>query len=233
VTESIDSRQRCVERVQAVFRTVFGDDAIVVSESTSLGEVPGWDPASHLDLVTVIEKAFGVRLTTREVSRTAAAAATVGSLVDVLSARVEEVSHNLRSSLEKATSGGQRRRLLEGYVREQLAGILGMGSAAFAPGKAFLELGMTSLTAVEFCSRLGSSLGLSLAPTVVYNYPNLVHLVPYLAGKIGLALDEDRVATSGTTRAPDGLVEEIDRLSEEEAERLLAEESDSGGDLDG
>ena len=114
MTDSIDSRQRCVERVQAVFRTVFDDDAIVVSESTSLGEVPGWDPASHLDLVTVIEKAFGVRLTTREVSRTAAAAATVGSLVDVLSARIEEVSHNLRSYLEKAMSGLKCKILIPG-----------------------------------------------------------------------------------------------------------------------
>jgi acyl carrier protein len=233
VTDRVDSRKRYVERVQAVLRTVFDDDAIVVSESTSLGEVAGWDQALHLDLVTAIEKAFGVRLTTREVSRTSAAAATVGSLVDVLSSRVEEVSHNLRSSLEKATSGGQRRRLLEGYLREQVVGVLGTGSAAFDPGKAFLELGMTSLTAVEFCSRLGLGLGLSLAPTVVYNYPNLVQLVPYLAGKIGLALDEDPVATSGKTRAPDALLEEIDRLSEEEAERLLADESDSGGDLDG
>jgi acyl carrier protein len=187
VNERADSSQRSFARLQAVFRAVFDDESMDVSEATSLGTVAGWDQARHLDLLAAIEKKFGVRFTTHEVSQTAAATGTIGTLVEALSSKLEAASRSLRSSLKEGVSEGQRRRMLELWVREQVAAVLGIRTPAVGPEKVFQDLGMTSLTAVELCSRLETGLGLSLAPTLMYNYPTVALLVPYLEGKLGSA----------------------------------------------
>ncbi len=232
MTGNVDIKQQCLDRIQVIFRVVFDNEELILSEVTSQEEVVGWDQTSHLDLVAAIEKAFDVRLTTREVWQTGTATSTVGLLLEVLSAKIEAASHSFRYSLEKAASDSQRRRLIEVYVQEQLAGVLNIDKSGIDPEKAFQNLGVTSLTAVELCSRLELGLGLSLAPTVVYNYPNLAQLVPYVACKLGLTLDDKGLVTSGMTRNLDGILEELGHLSEEEAERLLAGESKGGGDSD-
>jgi acyl carrier protein len=187
VNDRSDSSQRLLERLQAIFRAVFDDGAVTIAESTSLGMIKGWDQARHLDLLAAIERAFGVRFTTREVSATGKAAATIGSVLDLLSSKQESASRSLRSSLEEAISEGQRRRILEAWVRDQVSAVLGVPPSLVGPSRVFQEMGMTSLTAVELCSRLETGLALGLAPTLAYNYPSLAQLVPYLASRMGSA----------------------------------------------
>ena len=44
--------------LQDVFRQVFGDDSIVLQESTTADEIDGWDSMMHINLIIAIEKRF-------------------------------------------------------------------------------------------------------------------------------------------------------------------------------
>jgi len=55
------------ERLQEIFRDLFDDDSIVLADSTSAKDVPGWDSLKNVRLIVQIEKAFKIRFGTGEV----------------------------------------------------------------------------------------------------------------------------------------------------------------------
>lgn len=73
-----------METLQDVFRDVFGDDELQVTEATSAADVDGWDSLLHINLIIALEKRFGVKFATAEISRLNTAGANVGTLLDVL-----------------------------------------------------------------------------------------------------------------------------------------------------
>lgn len=50
-----------------IFREIFGDETIVLNDSMTAMDVPGWDSLSHINLILAVEKGFKISLTTREV----------------------------------------------------------------------------------------------------------------------------------------------------------------------
>ncbi|MFE3260621.1 SDR family NAD(P)-dependent oxidoreductase [Nocardia sp. NPDC059091] len=75
--------------------------------------------------------------------------------------------------------------LLLSIVREHAAAVLGHGGATgIAPDRAFKELGFDSLAAVDFRNRLGVATGLRLPASLIFDYPDSVALVGYLAGEL-------------------------------------------------
>lgn len=56
------------ERLNEVFRDVFDDDSITVSEDTTANDIEDWDSLNHITLIDTVESEFGVRFTMGEVS---------------------------------------------------------------------------------------------------------------------------------------------------------------------
>jgi len=54
-------------RVTPIFRDVFNDDALVVSEGTTAADVQTWDSLSNINLLIAVEKAFGVKFSIKDV----------------------------------------------------------------------------------------------------------------------------------------------------------------------
>jgi acyl carrier protein len=54
--------------LQTVFQDVFGDDSIVLEDSMTADDVPGWDSLAHINLIIATEKHFGIRFATAEIS---------------------------------------------------------------------------------------------------------------------------------------------------------------------
>ena len=118
----------------------------------------------------------------------------------------------------------ERRQLLHGYIRDQVAQILGFASSdRIDPKQGFFKMGMDSMMTVQLRSRLDQNLGSSLPPTIAFEYPTVESLTKFLAETV-LQLEEPASAP-----ARDGFEEkttvatvETDSLSEEQLEELLA-----------
>lgn len=54
------SREEIYERLNAVFRDVFGDDGISVNDSTTAADIKGWDSLRHITLLAAVEDEFDI-----------------------------------------------------------------------------------------------------------------------------------------------------------------------------
>ena len=62
------SNEQIMERLTAVFRHVFDDDDIVLTANTSSKDIDDWDSLEHINLIGAVERTFGMRFQTKEVS---------------------------------------------------------------------------------------------------------------------------------------------------------------------
>jgi acyl carrier protein len=53
-------------RLTPIFRDVFSDSALVVSESMTANDVEKWDSISHINMIYAVEKAFGVTFSIKD-----------------------------------------------------------------------------------------------------------------------------------------------------------------------
>ena len=54
------SREEIYERLNEVFRDVFGDDDITVDDDTTADKIEGWDSLRHITLLAAIEDEFDI-----------------------------------------------------------------------------------------------------------------------------------------------------------------------------
>ncbi len=119
--------------------------------------------------------------------------------------------------------------VLSDHLRAQLAIVLGKEAALINADNAdFTDLGLDSLTAVEFRNRLQTSLACVLPVTLVYEYPTLSELRDYIVDL--LTLSQSVPATSNTEEdyiehpTENSSQHNLEDLSEEEAQTLLLQE---------
>lgn len=56
------------DKLNLVFRDVFDDEDIVVTEVTTANDIEDWDSLEHINLIVEIEKAFGIKFSMGEVN---------------------------------------------------------------------------------------------------------------------------------------------------------------------
>jgi len=137
---------------------------------------------------------------------------------------VAETSQREPSALLQA-GAPERGGMIKDLIAGELATVLGMETAQLkqlAQRKSgFFELGLDSLTSVEFKNRLNRSLGLSISAASIFDYPNVAALSGYLSGLLAEDSEPD-IAVTPETGLQDA--EELDELSIEQAALLLARE---------
>lgn len=110
----------------------------------------------------------------------------------------------------------ERRRLLEGMVKDAVGAVLRIAPARLDPRKALGSMGLNSLMAMELRNRLEAATGRSLSATLAWNYPTVEALAAHLAGGDAAAAPAPAVPTA----APPQAVPVVAALSDEDA--LLA-----------
>ncbi len=79
------NKNEIVKRLTEVFRDVFGDDTITITEKTTANDIDDWDSIEHINLISAVENEFSMRFKMREVS----GMKNVGEMIDIISQRGE------------------------------------------------------------------------------------------------------------------------------------------------
>ncbi|WP_340318192.1 acyl carrier protein [Rhizorhabdus argentea] len=72
------------EKLTEIFRDIFDDEDIALSDETTAVDVDGWDSLSNIQLILAVESAFRIRLSAAQV----ASLATLGDLVSIIDAKI-------------------------------------------------------------------------------------------------------------------------------------------------
>ena len=74
-----------MKKLNRVFREVFDDDTLKITEKTTAKDVDGWDSLIHVTLIAEIEDAFRVKFTMKEVI----GLKNVGEMASIIEARAK------------------------------------------------------------------------------------------------------------------------------------------------
>ena len=60
-------RKEIFEKLHEIFMDVLDLDEVELNEETSADDIEEWDSLSHIQLIVAVEKAFGVKFTSKEI----------------------------------------------------------------------------------------------------------------------------------------------------------------------
>ncbi|MEU3098021.1 phosphopantetheine-binding protein, partial [Streptomyces sp. NPDC006967] len=130
----------------------------------------------------------------------------------------------LRVTIAALPSGPERRKALESAVRENVAQVVRLPARRVDPDRPLKSLGIDSLMSLELRNRLEGAFGIRLSATLIWNYPTVHDIVPFLAEKLGLELDDEAATVQAPVAAPTGAGGGRAPSSAESPEELLERE---------
>lgn len=92
-------------------------------------------------------------------------------------------------AVASAADVGQRRAMIEGAVRASVASVVKLPAEQIDAERPLRGLGIESVMSLELRNRLERQFGLRLPATLIWNYPTIRDLVPYLALQAGISLE--------------------------------------------
>lgn len=79
------NKNEIIKRLTEVFRDIFDDDSIVITEKITANDIDDWDSIEHINLIGAVEEEFSMRFKMREVS----GMKNVGEMIDIIAQRGE------------------------------------------------------------------------------------------------------------------------------------------------
>jgi len=79
---------RVQQEFQDVMRDVFDDDEIAVTPDMTAADVEGWDSLMHVNLIIAVEKHFGIKFATAEISGLKADDQSVATFLDLVRSKL-------------------------------------------------------------------------------------------------------------------------------------------------
>lgn len=62
-------KETVVERLTGIFRRVFSNDTLVLTDELTADDVEGWDSLSHMLLISEVEDTFSIRFKLKELNK--------------------------------------------------------------------------------------------------------------------------------------------------------------------
>lgn len=79
-------RKEIFERLNGVFRDIFDDGSIIVTEETTANDIEDWDSFEHINLIVAVEQEFGIKFTMGETTTMK----NVGEMADIITERTKK-----------------------------------------------------------------------------------------------------------------------------------------------
>ena len=73
------------EKLEAIFRDVFDDESIILTDEANSSDIPDWDSLAHIQLIAAIEDKFGIKFTLGE----AVSAENVGEFIKIIEGKMQ------------------------------------------------------------------------------------------------------------------------------------------------
>lgn len=70
--------------VSKIFKKVFKNENIEITDSMTANDVEGWDSLTHMDLISAVEQHFNIRFGLKDLARMNS----VGALITIIHAKV-------------------------------------------------------------------------------------------------------------------------------------------------
>ena len=77
-------RTEIVNKLTEIFRTVFNNAELILSEEMTAEDVENWDSLTHMLMISDVEKKFCIKIKLRELNKLN----TVGNLIDLIESKV-------------------------------------------------------------------------------------------------------------------------------------------------
>jgi acyl carrier protein len=80
------SREEIFQKVQEIFRDVFDDEELIISDKTNSDEIEDWDSLEHISLIVSMEKEFSMKFDIKEVNKLE----NVGEMIDLIKRKMDK-----------------------------------------------------------------------------------------------------------------------------------------------
>ncbi len=79
------TRQEIADAVQEIFRDVFDDETLVITDTTNSEDIEDWDSLEHISLIVAMEKEFSMKFDIKEVNKLE----NVGEMIDLIKRKLD------------------------------------------------------------------------------------------------------------------------------------------------
>jgi acyl carrier protein len=77
-------KEEIVQKLTPVFRKVFGDDKLVLTDELSALDVENWDSLSHMLLIAEVESSFAIKFRLKDLNKMA----NVGDMIAIIGSKL-------------------------------------------------------------------------------------------------------------------------------------------------
>jgi len=77
------------DQMQEVFRDVFDDEELTLADEMTALDIDGWDSLMHINLIIAVERRFGVKFATAEISGLKGDDQNVGTFCQLVAKKVD------------------------------------------------------------------------------------------------------------------------------------------------
>lgn len=78
-----EDKNIALEKIQLIFRDIFIDDSLIITEKTSPLDIDEWDSLAHINILSAVEIEFNIHLTAEDMS----AIKDISTLLNTIDAR--------------------------------------------------------------------------------------------------------------------------------------------------
>lgn len=78
------SKEEVFEKLNEVFRDVFDDEDITVTEATTADDIEDWDSLEHINLLAAVEQEFGIKFNMGQV----VSMKNVGEMAEIIMSKI-------------------------------------------------------------------------------------------------------------------------------------------------
>lgn len=77
-------RNEVIEKLVPIFREVFSDNSLVLSDNMTADDVERWDSLSHMIMITTVEKEFNIKFKLKDLNKMKQ----VGDLISIIQSKL-------------------------------------------------------------------------------------------------------------------------------------------------